>query len=478
MKGLAVKKTLLRQVIFFVGSIVVGVLTCTLVRTLWLSSTQPTPLPRHIPSAGDAAKDESSFLTVHSRAKTKEAEALAKIPVVKSALWLATQAENAGPAELWRLLQLAEGHGDLQRAIAARWAAVDPRHMFETLWLRDIDGYDRILFETWSKSDPRGALKSALDMKNDATARSRGFHMLAEYLMRNEPEVGVEAMNTLGVRHFIPNMKSVADWTSRNPRTAAEKVATMNADYAGLEAMEEVGKAWGKSDPENAMAYAASLRDPMGYQLAESAMAAWTENDPDTAAEFAAAQTDPILRARLGQGLAAGLAKTDPATALDWAEENLKSAARANAIGSIVKTVAQTDIQAAADLVSNMTPGGAMNQAVEQLMRVWTRKDLAQNTALFTWLDGIDDRDTRDRAIQSVGWRLESYGKNGLIDFVSGDFGHLASESMLNRAAEQRTRQDPESAIAWAKGLPEDRSAKALEQVMRVRKSINQNGSL
>ena len=230
--------------------------------------------------------------------------------------------------------------------------------------------------------------------------------------------------------------------------------------------MKEAGKAWAEADPAAALDYARSLNSDMGAKLAETVMTEWAGTDPDAAAEFAAAQTDAAFRAKIGEGLVEGLAENDPQGALAWAQENLQSAARAKAIGSLVKTIAEKDVAEAADIVGAMDLGGAMNQAVKSLIDVWAKDGLKGKNEVFTWIDGIEDVAAREQAVNAIQGRLEFDDPNGIVKFVAGDFGHLAHDHMIQRAAVVKVRQDPESAIARAKQLPEDRSPVALKEVL------------
>lgn len=419
------------------------------------------------------SEDVPTVLADRTTENARLSTVLAKMSAGKRALWIATRAEGAEPEKLWHLLQLAKDQPELQSAIAARWATLDPRHMHAKLLQTDDRRYFHELFDTWSKSDSRGMFAAVLEARNNKqTKGTSSTHTAIEHLMRNAPEVGIEAMAAFGIEHYLPSMRGIEAWVATDPKEAANQIAgTLPHTHAGMNAMKAVGKAWGARDPETALAFAASLNDAMGNQLALYAMHAWAGVDADAALAFIDRQADSVLRIKLGQGLAQGLAEEDPHTALRWASDHLQSTVRSEAIGNIVKAASKKNIHEAAALVSNMNPGGAMNTATRELLQTWAEKGLQKNDAMYQWIESLDDIHTRDHAIEFLGGRLAYAGKHGLVAFVSGDYGHLASESMLRQAVELRMRQDPQSAVQWAKSLPEDRSAKVLNLVTQRRAS-------
>ncbi len=423
------------------------------------------------PEQGSFPYDRSKQL-VRISPLAKLQKGLAELPRTQQLLWLASRAEVAGRAEMPRLLRIAKGKSDMERAIATRWAQLDPEHMFANTVSNDLgtDDIYRVLFESWVKTDPHAALAAAKKERQRPGSDPWLYPALDE-LMLSAPSVGIEAMRELDLDHFAPNMRSVSAWASVDPRAAARKVATLTSKSQGKAAMKEVGKTWGATDPEAALTYAATLTGELQSALAQASIRAWTKNDPEAAAAFAAAQTDSEFRAQLGKGLALGLANTDPATALAWARDNLRSAARADAIGEVIKSLAGENVDKAKALISEMEPGGTMNQAVSELISEWSWDRSVPKQDILAWIERLPDAETRDRAVMSMHSRLTKE-RDGLIDFVTGEFGHLATENMIRSAAEQKTRRDPQSAVAWAKSLPADRSELALRKVLSTQRAI------
>ncbi len=464
-------------VLVFMVAAFAGVIIGTMLRHSWFASIRSNSSNAHRLDQGPASEAGAGQFLISDRRSSgssrwpnEEGSSRAERYLI-----LAGRAENASLDEFPRLLRMAqnEKHTDLERAIASRWATLNPSHMFDTLLSEGRASYQiwRVLSEEWAKSDPRALVEAAVASKDDKTLH-KYLWAIWDDVMSNAPEVGIEASGRLGVRGYVSGMRNVSNWASEDPRAAAESIFNNMTDTpAGATAITEVGKAWGTTDPEAALQYAASRRSSFrdslyGASLMESVMITWAKSDPEAAASYAAAETDPTLRALLGQGLAAGLAKTDHQAALIWADENLQSSSRVRAIGNVIKTMAKSDIGAASELVSGMDPGGAMNQAVWQLMDVWIRQHGAENKTMLDWVESLSDVEAREKAVRGLEWGASNDSRDWLIDFVGGSHGHLATEAMVQRAAMQRARQDPTSAVAWAQALPQDRSGIALKSVL------------
>ncbi len=469
----------LRPLTFFASALVIGVLLGTILRPLLLGLTRSKQSLAHAETRA-VSNAMDSILNRRLAGQSEAAAAIPKGSAMDRYLWLVSQAEGAALHEFARLLVMAnrEGHRDVKRAIATRWASTDASHMFKALMANEADGRSdytlwKILFKEWVSDDPQGALAEFAadrDAQHDSTLRL----LFLSDLIAQAPQVAVAAASQLEFTDgFRFNLEKVGEWAAADPEAAAASVVEhMKDNSTAWEIMKEIGRAWGNSDARAALKYAESLKNGFGTVLSRNAIRAWAELNPEAATAFASAESDPAKRAHLGEGLAAGLAKTEPEVALSWAQNNLRSVSRAEAIGDIVRTVAKEDISTAGDLVANMDPGGAMNRAVSSFLSVWGRTaDLSENNAILAWIDNLTDSEARQHAIRTMAWRLTTYDKNGLIDFVSGEFGHLATDDMLRRAAAQRARQDPESAAAWANSLPQDRSDKALAIVHDTQKS-------
>lgn len=84
---------------------------------------------------------------------------------------------------------------------------------------------------------------------------------VSNQVLKADVEQGLRVMKEWNIRNYIPDMKSVAEWASRDPRHAAEVVVKFGNDYVAREALKQVGKAWAQRDPTGGLEFAATL-DP------------------------------------------------------------------------------------------------------------------------------------------------------------------------------------------------------------------------
>lgn len=392
-------------------------------------------------------------------------------------LVLLAQAEKADAAKMPSLIRSAGNDMAIIRMLAARWAELDPTHMFSSLYadLIQPDGapgtlpgrweLTDVLFEEWVKKDMGAVIKALNDVPNFG-GRDNLRMTVVNRLMKADAEKGLIAMKEWNIRHYVPDMKSVSDWAARDPRHAAEAVAALGSDYAAREAMKYVGKAWAQNDPESGLRYAATLNQQSGAALSSEIIGAWAQRNLSAAVKFATAQEDPSIRGALGQGLVNSWAKTDPAGALAWSQENLRGAARAEAIGGLIKTVAEKNIEEAGELVAGMEPGAAQNRACASIFETWFKKGKDQRDAALAWLAELPDPQARNSALEKVQWDWMWNDPNSVRDFISGPHGNLASDSMLHQVARNQTSKNPEAAMEWAAGLPAERVELARRAVL------------
>lgn len=391
-------------------------------------------------------------------------------------LVLLAQAEKADAEKMPSLIRSAGGDSAMIRMLAARWAELDPSHMFASLYadLLQPDGapgtlperwiLTDVLFEEWVKKDVDGVIK-ALNNVPEFGGLSNLRMTVVNRLMKADVEKGMIAMKEWNIRHYLPDMKGVAEWAARDPRRAAEVVNGLGADFAVREAMKHVGKAWAQSDPEGGLRYAVSLSPQSRAALASEIIGTWAQRDLSAAVKFATSQEDPMLRASVAQGLVNTWAKTDAAGALAWSQENLRGVARNEAIGGLIKTVAEKDIEAAGDLVAGMEPGAAQNQACASIFETWFNKGKDHRDAALGWLAELPDPKAKESALEKVQWNWMWNDPVSVREFISGPHGHLASTSMIHQVARNQAAKNPEAAMEWASKLPADRVEGARQAV-------------
>jgi hypothetical protein len=386
------------------------------------------------------------------------------------------------------LIRVAGNDSAAVRMLAARWAELDPHHMFTRLYidalLREGDPQalperyilTQVLFEHWIKVDLSGAIKALNDVP-DFSGRESLRMQTANSIMKTDVEQGLQVMKDWNIRNYIPDMKKVAEWAARDPQRAAESVLKLGNDYAANEALKQVGKAWGDSDPKGGLRFAATLLPGARATLGGEIIKRWAEKNVVSAAAFAAEQSDAPFRAALAQGLAGTWGKTDPAAALAWSEQNLRGAARTETIAGLIKAAAEKNLTTASELVSNMEPGAAQNRACASIFETWFNKGKGERDAAFEWLGSLPDSAARKAALERVQWDWMWRDPEGVRDFIAGSHGDLASDSMVHQVARNQAARNPEAAMRWAASLPAERAADARNAVFESWVSVRPEGA-
>ena len=403
-------------------------------------------------------------------------------------LILLAATENGDASDMPGLIRAVGEDNAAVRMLAARWADLDPSHMFHTLYAEFLLPENSpgalpsrweltsVLFEQWVKSDVAAAMKALNDVPEFSGRESLRMTTASE-ILKTDVEAGLRAMKDWNIRNFVPDMKGVAAWAARDPKHAAETVLKNAEGYAGQEALKQVAKTWAQSDPEGGLRFAAALdlskRVVFGGELVRS----WAARNARAAAAFAAAQPEGAFRNALGQGLVAEWGRTDAAAALAWSGENLRGAARTEAIAGLVKSAAEKNLAAAADLVGGMEPGAAQNRASASIFETWFNKGKGERDAAFEWLAALPDAGARRAAIERVQWNWVWNDPEAVREFISGPHGELASSSLIHQVARSQAAKNPEAAMQWAAGLPGERAADARNAVLENWLSIRPEGA-
>ena len=370
--------------------------------------------------------------------------------------------EKASPADCPRLAQLAQGNSTLVRLVAARWAEMNPQHMFETLVSRHaaslpVGELQRVLFEEWPKKDINAAI-TALSQSNGPGLPQSWRRNFAVSLVVKDPERGLRLMSEWNVENFGPQMTGVKKWAAANPRHAAEFALAHPAGYATRSVMETIGKEWARTDPAGALQFAAAQRGEFASSLASAVLKDWTNRDLNEAAGWLA-KADAATRNRLSPAFVEGWARHDATAALKWCEANLTGITFANAAAGLVQGAANVDLAGAADLVNSMPPSRARAEAASIVMQKWMpdySSDKSPPSEATAWLKHLDSESV-SRVLEYVQWRWAEVDPKGLAAFVaslSPDQVHPHSYSTLAR---NMARKNPLDALDWANGLPEER---------------------
>ena len=438
---------------------------------------EPPTVPSEGPAAQAVPMTEDPSLPPGRPIAPALVESLRGEKGAKRWLRLLAASEEAAAKDMPGLIRAAGKDPAAVRMLAARWAELDAKHMFRSLYadylvpdnapgaLPDRWAVTEALFEVWTKTDPAAVVKALGEVPNFSRRDSLRTTAINQ-LMKNDVEQGLNAMHEWNVRHYIPDLKKVSEWAARDPKHAAEVALRFGQHVAGRELMKHIGKVWAQNDPQGGLQFASTLEPQTAGPLARDLIEQWAQRDFSAAAKFIEAQQDSQFRGTLGAGLVATWGKTDPAAALAWSNENLRGAARTEAVGGLIKAAAEKDITAAADLVAGMEAGPTQNRACASIFETWFNKGKDQRNAAFEWLSGIPDSAARDAALERVQWNWVWTDPTGVKEFISGPHGALASSQIIHQVARGQASKNPEAALEWAESLKGDRAKAAREAVL------------
>jgi hypothetical protein len=392
-------------------------------------------------------------------------------------LLLASAAEHATAQDMPALIRLAGEDSGAVSMLATRWAELDPKHMLATVYADFLlpDGspaalpgrwyLSSVLVESWSKRDPAALIKALNEIPN-YTGRDNLRLSATREIAKGDIQLAVRAMRDWNIHEYVPDRKKFAEWVKNNPQEAVDAAAWFGNDYVGHGMLKQAGKTWGQSDPAAALRYASKLPSRQLAAFADEVVGQWAGRDLKAAVEFASAQENPVFRGALAQGLVKEWGKTDAAAALAWSQTNLRGAARNEAIAGLIGATAEKDLHAAGELAAGMEPGPAQDRACASLFETWFNKGREHRDAALEWLADLPDESARRNAMERVhrqwAWREPEAAR----DFLTGPHGKLASESMVRQVSGSLTSKNPETAMEWAKSLPEKHSAAAQSAVL------------
>jgi hypothetical protein len=432
------------------------------------------------PAAPSAKVDDAPVPDTDDAIEGPLATAYRTATGAKRTLLLVSAAEHATAAEMSTLIRIARGDDAAVRMLAVRWAELDPSGMFNSLYadflLPDKSPgalpsrwvLSEVLFEEWPKKDLAAVIKALNDVPN-FSGRDNMRMSLVNRSMKEDPETGLRLMGEWGIRNYMPDMKGLAAWTARDPQHAAEAVLKSASGYAGQEALKQVGKTWGQSDPAGALRFAGTLDAQARAKFAPEVMRTWAGKDLKAAAAFVSAQTDMSFRNSLAPGLVETWGKSEPSAALAWSQENLKGNARTEAIAGVIKAAAEKNLTTASQLVSDMEPGATQNRACASIFETWFAKgakDPKEREAAFDWLASLPDAAARTAALEKVQWDWMWREPEAVRDFIAGPHGMLASQNMINQVARNQVAKNPEAAMEWAGQLGPERTLEARNSVL------------
>ncbi len=425
------------------------------------------------------ASDENSELRANddSPLTTKLERDLAQSSGVTRWLYWLEALEKAMPADFPRLARLAQDNPAALQFVAARWADIAPRHLFDSLVAaaKDRRGLPvhelaRVLFDEWPKRDPEAAI-AALNEPGHLGMRRAWQDDVATTIINKDIERGLRLFTEWHIENYMPfydERGPVPKWAAADPRHAAEFALEYPSSYLSQGVMKAIGEEWAKTDPAAALQFAASKRGELGALLGTAALRTWAERNLNEAADWLAEADEPA-RNRLSPGFVEAWAKKDAARALAWCEENLSGSSLACAVGAVVQGAGAKAIAATAALVAAMEPSPGRAEGAVAVARQWFPMlggdpgpggNESVKPQTVAWLASLDPTSIK-RVLDEETWSWATSDPKSMAAFLLTASNEAIPEWTDANLARQMARRNPAEALDWAGRLPGNRALAA-----------------
>ena len=155
-----------------------------------------------------------------------------------------------------------------------------------------------------------------------------------------------------------------------------------------------------------------------------------------------------------------GWGRKDPVAALDWCEAHLSGSTLAQAVGAMMKGAVEKDVSEAAKLVAEMNPSAARAEAAravaQKWLPSWSREEEKASREALAWLGSLD-RESVARALDQVHSWWASADPKTMAEFLGSYKGDDLPARLYGGLVRQMVGENPEKAMNWAEGLPENR---------------------
>jgi hypothetical protein len=432
-----------------------------------------TPADRQVPlqrnsGAQEAAPGDDSPLA------TRLERDLAKAKGITRWLLWSEAVEKAQPADFSPLVRLGRNNPAVLQLIAARWAEIAPRHLFDTLVAASkgssafpLHELARVLFQEWPKRDPESAI-AALN-EPVTSGMQRAWRMdVATTVINNDIERGLRLFAEWHIENYLPfydERGPVPKWVVADPRHAAEVALQQPASYLLRTVEKVIGEEWAKTDPAAALKFAAGAGGQFGSTMGTAALKGWAERDLNEAADWLAASEDSV-RNRLGPGFVEAWAKKDAAGALGWCEENLSGSSLSRAATALIQGAGVKQVASSAALVAAMEPSPARAEAAAAVAQQWfpmlggmagPSGEQTVGPQTVAWLRGLDPISIK-RVLDDQTWSWATSDPGSMADFLLTMTNFPLDPWTDTCLARQMAQKTPTEALAWAAQLPGNRA--------------------
>lgn len=438
-------------------------------------------LARSVVSQGSRVEKSQNPLEIRpsddSPLATKLERELAKASGVRRWLLWSEAVEKAAPSDFPRLARLAQDSPAALQFVAARWAEIAPRHLFDALTAATKGGPSlpvqelaQVLFAEWPKGDPEGAI-AALSGPGNSGMRRAWQEAVATTVINNDIERGLRLFSEWHIESYMPfydERGPVPQWAAADPRHAAQVALQYPSTYLSQGVVKVIGEEWAKSDPVAALHFATGSGGQLGALLGTAALKTWAAQDLKKAADWMAAAGDPV-RNRLSPGFVEAWAKKDTAGALAWSQENLSGSSLSQAVTAAVQGASVKQVAATAALIAGMDPSPARAAGALEVARQWfpmlggmagPSGEQTVGPQAVAWLQSLDPLSIK-RVLDEETWSWATSDPDSMANFLLTMTNEAIGTWPETCLAQQMARRNPAEALDWAGRLPGNRALAA-----------------
>ncbi len=251
-----------------------------------------------------------------------------------------------------------------------RYSELDPDASLTHLLALDISRKVNILyvmFNGWAKYDLDGAIERAARIES---SNDQGIVQQA-IMQAYETEPGevmlqiAERLNDSMARSAVA-VRGIATTARSDPAAAMRHAMSLTSARNQAEAVVMIGRIWGETDPQGALAYSSQLNNPrLAREFRMAALGTMLQKDPESGFDLLDGSFSQEQQMILGMSVSV-MAQADPEQALRRALTVENPQLRQSALSTTVSTWANTDPMAAAAALESMqdlTPDQRRNMA-------------------------------------------------------------------------------------------------------------------
>jgi hypothetical protein len=300
--------------------------------------------------------------------------------------------------------------------------------------------------------------------ETDPIKRNRLFAELLEKLDRGNVQAALEAMREGGVdpSNFRDMGLLTYAWGKMDPEKALAYASEIGGRGQGF-MTSSVLAGWASEDPKAAMEWFRG-QDANGFEkniMARGLFEGIVQKDVNMAAELAAAETDPELKGQFYDAIGrqqmkdAGLDATRKWIDDMIASGNVDPGLLAGTVEQVADRMANENPKGVIEWAMALPAGRAQENALEEGIQAWARVD---PTATSEYLAAMPASEAKDGAVSDFARVIVREDPKSAVTWAASISDPERRERALVRTAQEWHQQDAAAASAWAQssGLSEE----------------------